>query len=1004
MSEAFSCPQQSVLTYDGVRYGRLVHQGQTWLFGASTQNWAELLPLSGQEPASEELARLARKGLWLAKEGECEPLAVMCQGMGALWPGAGRELYDEFPRAREAMDRIAAIASWDVLGLLDCREHEKITATRWQIPYLFLLEYAQWAYLSSLGLSPALICGHSLGELIALCFAGIYSPEVAWHILDTRAEHVAKLEAQATEEFSMLAVHANQELVEDLLAQNPKVRVANYNTPSQFILGGPKLLIRDLRSSLRKKRIPAVSIAVSMLFHHPAMRILREHSLLRLNMLEMHAPAIPVLSVCKCQPYPSEQAEICQFIADLDENPVRFSDMLARLWTDYGVRSFVELGPQEVLCGLISENLPKAQVMSPARKGHEARGLRELCARLYAEGRLKQKALEKAISVYGTNSPVTAEKPVETQPIAPEKSATIHPLFLLLAELTGLDASEITCELDLRKDLALRSSSFPHFLLEAEKRFHSLPSFAELVEVVTVGDLLRLFTKDEASAATVPSFPKLTSRLQPLASFAVTADGFRQACYAHPYLAKETLPVLGLVASEELAGPLLRLLLPDLLLGLPGLVREIRLEQSLAEYCRDTLDCPLPLTVCSKDAVVASDWLLMLGDVQVGTSCSHAPCSQQRLRLKLLSKSADFSNLPNAAQDTSERLIIIDCCDRRRRFYELGDWLSRELALGRSRSTLWTGQTKHPALMSQQNAVPLSFWRPDRQQTPLLVPMRTPADSLQISQLAARVFFDPSADPRLYGQKSVPLAHRLLPLLEAAGAQAPWLEVFGFTDLCVKGDLDLPTGLVREGYVNVNCLNWLNLSGEQRRCVAARLTLVDLSPNGRKTRKLSDNLQTTVLLGRETVKENPLPDWVGAWQAFCPTKMSSTCFVTTMASAHLLNITYGPEGLMAEMDTGYIAQPEEMPYIQKLYLFQDVVEAAQLFLRLVPEKLDQQGSRFFAKAGFVFLSPSLSEVRPRLCLRRTFSDEFRERFDAVVFAQSRPLLLVSQLEFVKAFG
>lgn len=65
------------------------------------------------------------------------------------------------------MDRIARAADWDVLALLDETDVEKIGLTRWQQPYLFLLEYAQWSHLASLGLRPSLICGHSLGELIA---------------------------------------------------------------------------------------------------------------------------------------------------------------------------------------------------------------------------------------------------------------------------------------------------------------------------------------------------------------------------------------------------------------------------------------------------------------------------------------------------------------------------------------------------------------------------------------------------------------------------------------------------------------------------------------------------------------------------------------------------------------------------------------------------------------------------------------------------------------------
>ena len=994
MSDVFSSPQPRI--YDGVRYGRLEHLGQSWLFGASTQSWPELLPLDGREPSPEELAALARKGLWLGREGERTPLAVMCQGMGALWPGAGRELYDEFPRAREAMDRIAAVASWDVLGLLDCRDQETIQATRWQIPYLFLLEYAQWSYLSSLGLSPSLICGHSLGELIALCFAGIYSPEVAWHILDTRAEHVARLEAQATEAFSMLAVHANLALVEDILVRYPKVRVANYNTPSQFILGGPKAVIGEIRHSLRKQRIPAVSIAVSMLFHHPAMRILRDHSLFRLNMLTMQAPSIPVLSVCKCQPYPGEQSAICQFIADLDENPVRFSDMLNVMWQDYGVRSFLELGPQEVLCGLISENLPEAQVMSPARKGHEARGLRELCARLYAEGRLREQALDKALAVYGpffikaekrADGLNNAEAKVEPQPA---KAASVHPLVLLLSEMTGVPASEITCELDLRKDLALRSSSFPRFLAEAEKRFHKLPSFAELVRVVTVGDLLRLFSQEGASHS-AESLPLLASRLSPLVSLD-TEHRLHEACYAHPYDSSKPRPSLGLVVSESLSETHWRLLLPDLLLALPGLVREIRLEPALCARLDKVLACPLPLVACQKQALADCQWLLVLGDVPRAQLTPFSAKSQRILRLVLGRKDAV---LPDEPMQPNERRIVLDLRDGRRRFYELGDLLARELALGRSRSALWLARANLQAdAVSSKTAPPPAFWQDEKRAEALLVPMRTPLSSQKISELAARIFFDPAL-PAFSGQTSVSLLQRLLPLLTVARAQTPWLDVLALTDLCVTGELRLCHGLVREGRVEVKRLAWLSLCGELHRQVVCRLALAGLSPNGRKTRQLCDHLTTTLWLGQKRATMPSLPDWVSDLEKQCQTGSAEN----NAAKGPLSAVACAPSGLVAWLEPLCLARSEEIPYIRGLSLLQDVVQGAFSFMHYA--SAPQEPLPRFAKAGFVLWSQKLTEARPRLCLRRTFSDALRERFDAVVYSKQEPLLLISQMEFVK---
>lgn len=68
-------------------------------------------------------------------------------GLAGHGPGAVRQ----FSRRPAAMDRIAAVAGWDVLSLMDETDLEKIGLTRWQQPYLFLLEFAQWSQFLSLG-------------------------------------------------------------------------------------------------------------------------------------------------------------------------------------------------------------------------------------------------------------------------------------------------------------------------------------------------------------------------------------------------------------------------------------------------------------------------------------------------------------------------------------------------------------------------------------------------------------------------------------------------------------------------------------------------------------------------------------------------------------------------------------------------------------------------------------------------------------------------------------
>ncbi|MBO4300587.1 MAG: acyltransferase domain-containing protein [Desulfovibrio sp.] len=374
---------------DGVRYATLAQEGRSWRAGAVTPTWRqELLSLTSHLGA-EELQRLGERGVWLAPaDVPADPLAVMCCGLGSTWPGMGRELYDTFPVAREAMDRLAALADWDLLGLMDETDPERINHTRWQCPYLFMLEFAQWSVLSSLGLKPSLICGHSLGELVGLCFAGVYTPEVAWYILDTRAVHMAELEARATRETGMMAVHAEAQILQEVRSTWPSLYVSNYNTPRQCILSGPREVLLEARKSLRKRRIPAIMLNMSLAFHHPGMRVLRDMSLRRLNALAMHAPRFPMLSCITTDFYPDDQENVCRLIADLDENSVRWTECVEAMWQRDGIRVFLELGPQDTLCSLMDANRPEALCLTAGHKGHETEGLRQACARLFALGYL----------------------------------------------------------------------------------------------------------------------------------------------------------------------------------------------------------------------------------------------------------------------------------------------------------------------------------------------------------------------------------------------------------------------------------------------------------------------------------------------------------------------------------------------------------------------------------------------------------------------------------------
>lgn len=528
------------LVADGVRYAQLRQAGLEWRLASVNPLWRQELLALPATPAQEAVRGLEDRGIWLAPAAAAPPLAVMCSGMGAVWPGMGRELYDNFPAARAAMDRIAAVADWDVLALMDETDLEKISLSRWQSPYVFLLEYAQWSQFVSLGLKPALMSGHSLGELIALCFAGVYEPEVAWYILDTRAVHVGELEAKATRETGMMAVHADAGIIDAIRASWPALYVSNYNTPSQFILSGPREALLEARKSLRKRRIPAIMLNVSLAFHHPSMRVLRDLSLRRLNALEMHAPRLPLLSNITTGFYPDDQPSICRYIADLDENSVRWTECVRAMWDRHGIRHFLELGPQDTLCGLVNDIEPRGLCLSAGRKGRETEGLRQSCARLYALGHLPRAALRAHLreprpweasagghaapaAPYGGLRPLGEDPPdppetpcrgeatpaegaAPAAPVAsPDTSAAPPPqlriVLEVLAQASGRPAEELRPEMDLRYDLALRSSRFPLIIQEVEQRLGLTINFEDLLQVATVGDLARILGAAERSPA-----------------------------------------------------------------------------------------------------------------------------------------------------------------------------------------------------------------------------------------------------------------------------------------------------------------------------------------------------------------------------------------------------------------------------------------------------------------------------------------------------------------------
>ncbi|MGE5851255.1 MAG: beta-ketoacyl synthase N-terminal-like domain-containing protein, partial [Candidatus Methylomirabilota bacterium] len=230
---------------------------------------------------------LAQQGIFISR-GDLPslPLAFVFPGQGAQYAGMGRELYESFPVIKEWMDRAAAAADFDLLHLLFHDREENLRKTRWQQPATFALENAMARYLFTLGIHPVAMAGHSLGELTALCLAGVYSPEDGFRIVNKRALCMDKAAAMNVEPGVMAAVDAPLDLLNEMLRGRDDVHIGNINSPKQIVLSGGTEAVKDLGKQLKARGYRATLLPVSMAFHSPIMTVIHDE-------LEAYIASIP---------------------------------------------------------------------------------------------------------------------------------------------------------------------------------------------------------------------------------------------------------------------------------------------------------------------------------------------------------------------------------------------------------------------------------------------------------------------------------------------------------------------------------------------------------------------------------------------------------------------------------------------------------------------------------------------------------------------------------------
>ncbi len=319
-------------------------------------------------------------------------VAFLLTGQGAQYAGMARTLYGSQPVFRAALDQCDQLLRphldrplLSVVFTENETDSSLVNETVYTQPALFAVEYALAELWRSWGIHPSVVMGHSVGEYVAACIAGVFTLEGGLKLIARRARLMQQLPTGG----AMAAVFADEETVKDAIASySGELSIAAINGPDNVVISGSENALFTVLETLHEHGIKSRRLTVSHAFHSPLMVPILDAFEDIASSITYSEPSIALMSNVTGTLVAKNQVTHARYWRDHILQPVRFADTIMNLYKT-GYSTFVEVGPNPTLLAMGQRCLPDgAGVWLPSlRQGQDDwQTLLDSLARLYTAG------------------------------------------------------------------------------------------------------------------------------------------------------------------------------------------------------------------------------------------------------------------------------------------------------------------------------------------------------------------------------------------------------------------------------------------------------------------------------------------------------------------------------------------------------------------------------------------------------------------------------------------